>query len=188
MDETTFNAAVFLAMDENRSAVLADLTEVAVTSLLEASTRRRRDDQCQYRGAPLTVGIISAAMCNEYLLHSYDMVRAVGREWSCPEAAADVGWSVVSPFWIALFNPEMAGHVEGSFAIESPHDRICYQVRSGSMEVLNPDVDTDCTIAGLSSELLVRLSGRKGWEDTNLLASGPRPEMARSVASLLNPL
>jgi uncharacterized protein (TIGR03083 family) len=189
MDETTFNAAVFLAMDENRPGVLADLTEVAVTSLLDASTRRRRDDPCQYRGLPLTVGLISAGACNEYLLHAYDMARAAGREWSCPESAADLSWAVVSPLWGAYnFNPEAAGHLEGSFAIESPNGRVCFQMRPGSMELLKPDAETDCTIVGPSSQLLVWLSGRAGWEGVNLLASGPRPDLAPFLASSLIPL
>lgn len=188
LDVTTFNAAVFLAMDENRPAALADLTEVAVRSLLDASSRCRRDDPCRYRDLPLTVGIMIAAICNEYLLHGYDMARAVGREWSCPESAADLGWSVVSPLWIAFFNPEMAGDLEGSFAVESPRGRICYQIRAGAMELLSPDADTDCTIVGPSSQLLVWLSGRTGWENANLLALGPRPELAPSLASSLIPL
>jgi uncharacterized protein (TIGR03083 family) len=188
IDETTFNAAVFLAMDEDRPVALADLTEVAVSSLLDASTRRGRDDPCQYRGLTLTVGIMMAAASNEYLLHSYDMAQAVGQEWSCPPSAADSNWSVLGPVWIYFFNPDLAADLEGSFAIESPQGRICYQVRAGAMEVLDPDASADCTVVGPSSQVMVWLSGRSGWDGANLRALGPRPELAPSLASVLMPL
>jgi hypothetical protein len=75
----------------------------------------------------VTVGSLTANLFNEYLLHGYDMARAVGREWSCPEPAADTTLAVMAPLILTLFNPESAADLTASFAIDSPRSRVCFE-------------------------------------------------------------
>jgi uncharacterized protein (TIGR03083 family) len=184
-DTSVLNASLFLAMDEDRPKMLADLAERAVASLLDRTTGRRLEDPWRYSGNDLTVGLMVAAECLEYLLHGFDMARAVGRDWAFSEPAADLALAVVGPVFLFLLDPAKAGDLQASFAIEGGSGRICRQARAGSMEILDADADADCSIAGPSSQLLVWLTGRVGWDDAELSASGRRPDVARTLADKL---
>jgi hypothetical protein len=85
--------------------LLADLAERAVDSLLDSTTGRRLEDPWQYRGNDLTVGMMVAAECLEYLLHGFDMARAVGRDWDFSEPAADLALAVVGPVFFVSARP-----------------------------------------------------------------------------------
>jgi hypothetical protein len=187
MDLSTLNEGFFLGMDEDRPKTLADLTERAVASFLDGTTARKTDDPFQYQGFAVTVDSMAGGQCFEYLLHSFDMARAVRREWSCPETVADAALATVGPVRISFFDPDAGRDLEASFAIEGGSGRICCQVRAGTMELLDADADTDCSITGPSSQVLLWLTGRAGWEDAKLSASGPRPEVAPSLAATLVP-
>jgi uncharacterized protein (TIGR03083 family) len=180
-DPSVSNAALFLAMDESQPTVLADLDEAAVASFIDALSRRGPHDPCQYADLSLTVGIIAAFQSFEYYLHGFDMAQAVGHKWACPEAATDSTLAVTGPVLLSGLDPEIAGDLKGSFAIEGQFGRICCDVHSGVTEALDADADTDCSIIGPSSKLLLWLTGRVGWEDAGLSASGMRPEIANSL-------
>ena len=110
MDLSLWNAVAFLALDEDRPDVLADLADTAVQSLLDTSNRRHQDDLCPYQGAALTVGTpLVGALTFEYLLHCFDMIRAVDCEWVCAEAAADAALAVMGPLMVSLFDPAASG-------------------------------------------------------------------------------
>jgi uncharacterized protein (TIGR03083 family) len=184
-DLSTLNAAFFLAMDEDRPRALADLTERAVTSFIDAIDGRKPDDPCQYGGFAVTVGVMAGGLCSEYLLHGFDMARAVGRQWSCPESAADSALAGIGSVYLSLLDPEKAGDLRASFAIEGQFGRFSCQVHNGTIEPFDSNADTDCTITGPSAQVLLWLSGRAGWADTTLSASGPRPDLAPSLADRL---
>jgi uncharacterized protein (TIGR03083 family) len=184
-DTSVLNASFFLAMDEDRPRMLADLAERAVASLLDSTSDRRIDDPWQYRGNDLTVGMMVAAECLEYLLHGFDMAEAVGRDWAFSEPAADLALAIVGPVFLFLLDPAKADDLQASFAIEGGSGRICRQARAGSMETLDHDADTDCSITGPSSQMLLWLTGRVGWDIAGLCASGRRPEVAPTLADRL---
>jgi hypothetical protein len=97
--------------------------------------------------------------------------------------------AVIGPLMASLFNAEVAGDLTASFALDSLGGRICYQVRSGTMEAVTSlntaDADIDCSIAGDSSQLLLWLTERTGWDDAGLSASGPQRHLAPSLPGLL---
>ena len=184
-DNSVLNTGFFLAMDEDRPRVLADLDERAVASFLDGTTGRAFGDPCQHHGYDVTVGVMSAVQCFEYLLHGFDMSRAVGRQWACSESVADPTLPLLVPFIVASLDPAKAGDLEASFALERGFGRICYQARAGTMEPLDADADTDCSITGLTSQILLWLTGRVGWEDARLSASGRLPDVAPTLADRL---
>jgi hypothetical protein len=184
-DASVLNAGFFLAMDEDRPRVLADLDERALAPFLDSITGREFDDPCRYLGFDLTVGIMAAIRCNEYLLHGFDMARAVGQDWTFSESAADLTLDVMGPILMSFLDPAKADDLEASFAIEARSGRFCGQAAGGVMDPLAADDDTDCSIMGPSSQILLWLTGRVGWEDAKLSASGPRPEVAPTLADKL---
>jgi uncharacterized protein (TIGR03083 family) len=185
-ERASVNAGCFIAMDETEPTVLANQADRAVKSFLDVTSRHRRDDPLAYGAFSTTVGIMAAFQCYEYLLHGYDMARGAGRHWHWQEPAADAALTMMGPVLTYMFglNPDAAGELHGSFAIESPRARLCLDVRHGVMELLDRDVDTDCSIVGSSSQVLLWLSGRAGWEDAGLTASGPRPDLAKSLTDM----
>jgi uncharacterized protein (TIGR03083 family) len=185
MDFSVVNTAFFLAMDEDQPTALADLMERAVATFLDIGTRRGGDCPVQYMGLSMTVNIMTAGQCSEYLLHGFDMAQAVGRKWSCPESAADKTFAMTGPFIPSLFNAEAAGDLSASFALDSPGGRFSYQVRSGTMQSVMAEADTDCVITGASSQLLLWLTGRAGWDDARLSASGLQRDLAPSFPGML---
>jgi hypothetical protein len=136
----------------------------------------------------VTVGTLAANLCNEYLLHGFDVARAVGREWSCPEPAADTTLAVMAPLILTLFNPESAADLTASFAIDSPRTRVCFEVDAGALNIIDTDAPIDCSIAGPSSRLLLWLTRRTGWDDARLKASGTRPNLAAPFGTMLSRL
>jgi uncharacterized protein (TIGR03083 family) len=182
------NAGFFLAMDEDRPRQLADLVERAVASFLDSTIGRDFANPVQYVGLPVSVGIMAGLQCFEYLLHGFDMARAVGTEWVCPESVADPALTTGGQLTTAFLDPAKATDLHASFAIEGGSERICCQVRAGTMEPLAANTDTDCSITGPSSQILLWLTGRIGWEDAGLSASGPRADLAPTLADKLVPL
>ena len=161
-DSSVLNAGFFLAMDEDRPRVLADLDERALASYLDATTGRKFDDPCQYLGFALTVGIMAAIRCNEYLLHGFDMARAVGQDWTFSESVADPTLAVMGPILMSFLDPAKADDLEASFAIEARSGRFCGQAGASVMDPLDADADADCSITGPSSQILLWLTGRVG--------------------------
>jgi hypothetical protein len=128
--------------------------------------------------------MLSTVIVNEYLLHGADMASAVGRQWSCPESAADTAFGLMAPLLVPyVFDSEVAGTLDGSFALGGTGGRLCYQVHSGTIEPVDPETDADCSISGPSSQWLLWLGGRAEWEDAGLSASGPRAELAPRFAA-----
>jgi hypothetical protein len=184
-DTSVLNAAFFLAMDEDEPGILADLAERAVTSFLDGTVGRNLDDPCLYMGFATTVGIMAAFECFEYLLHGFDMVRAVGREWASSDSAADPTLAVAGPVILSFLDPAKAGDVDASFAIEGGSSRVCGQMRAGIMEPLDGGAETDCSITGSSSQILLWLTERANWKEAGLSASGRRSELAPTLAERL---
>lgn len=90
-----------------------------MASVLGGTTGRKFDDPCQYFGLDLNVGFMLALQCSELLLHSFDMARAVGREWACPESVADLVLTVQGPVLLTFpFDPAKASDLQASFAME----------------------------------------------------------------------
>jgi hypothetical protein len=172
-------------MDEDRPRILADLAERAVASFLDGTSGRKLEDPCQYFGSDVTVGVMAAGQCFDYLLHGFDMAQAVGRDWSMSESVADPTLDVFGPVILSLLDPVKAGDLQASFAIEGGSGRLCCRVRAGAIEPLDADADTDCSITGPSSQMLLWLSGRIGWEAAGLSASGRLPDVAPTLADKL---
>jgi uncharacterized protein (TIGR03083 family) len=192
-DLPAWNAGTFLALDEAHPTALADLADRAVGAFLAGTNDRQLDDVCPYYhdyGGRRTVGMLIAAQVYEYLLHGADIASAVGREWSCPEPAAEVVVAMLASELLAFrFVREAAGNLDATFAIESPGVRLCYQVCGGSLKRLDAEADTDCSVTGAAGRLLLWLSGRTGWEEATLSPSGRRPDLApRFLGSLSRPL
>jgi hypothetical protein len=156
-----------------------------VATFLDSTNGRKLNDPCRYLGADLTVGNMAGIQCFEYLLHGLDMARAVGRDWPLPESIADPALAVVGPVLLAFPDPAKVGDLQASFAIESGCSRICCQVHDGRIEPVGTDADTDCSITGRSSQILLWLTGRVGWEAAGLSASGRLPEVAPTLADKL---
>jgi uncharacterized protein (TIGR03083 family) len=188
-DLPAWNAGVLIAMDEDRPKVLANLTERAVASFLDATSQFHGDDLRPYHfGLTLSTSSFVSALSYEYLLHGADLAWAVDRVWSCPELAADSTIVPVARNMAVIFDPQAAGGINASFAIKSPSTRCCYKVSDGSIEILDAAADVDCSIAGSSSRLLLWLTGRAGWEEARLSASGRESQLAPSFTDLfINP-
>jgi hypothetical protein len=129
------------------------------------------------------VGTLNAILINEYLLHWADMAAAVGRDWSCPESAAETGVAVVAPILVPFFfDSSAAGDLNASFALETPGGRLAYGVHSGTIEALDEATDCDCLISGPASRWSLWLSGRAEWDDCAHVVSGPRADLAPHFA------
>jgi uncharacterized protein (TIGR03083 family) len=189
VDLAASNQGAFFALHEDRPAVLAHLFEDAVKSLLNAIEERSSDDLCSWYsevGGQSPVGTMIAALLVEYLLHGADMAFALGREWRCPESAADTAFAAITPFILPLhFDSRAANDLDASFGLERPDCRFSYRVRSGRLEPLNQQTDTDCSMSGSSSQWLLWLGGRAEWGDVRLTASGNRAELAQPFAGNL---
>src|SRR5262249_27134317 len=140
------------ALDEEDPAILADLLEQATGSLIAATRKHGPDASCPYYvafGGELTVGVLNAILINEYLLHGADMAAAVGRDWSCPESAAEIPFAIQAPIVVPyFFDSSAAGALDGSFALDTPRVRLGYRVRSGNIEALAEETEYDCSITG----------------------------------------
>jgi uncharacterized protein (TIGR03083 family) len=183
-DLSAWNAGMFLAMDEDRPSALADLYAQAVARFLDAVSRHSADDTYQYLGAPVPVDVLTATLCREQLLHGFDIASAVGRPWTSPEAVAGPAFAMMDLPTVYMFNPESAGDLRATFALESPCWRSCYAVGAGAIELLDPTIEVECTITGPSSQLLMWMSGRTPWKHAGLAASGPRSDLAPTFASM----
>ena len=176
-EANAWNAGAFTALDEDDPAILADLLEQATGTLIAASREHGPDDSCPYYaafGGQLTVGALSAIQINEYLLHWADMAAAVGREWPCPESAAEIPFAIQVPIVVPFFfDSSAAGALDASFALDTPKMRLGYRVRSGNIEALAEETDYDCSIAGPASRWLLWISGRAEWQDWAPIVSDP---------------
>jgi hypothetical protein len=185
-ESNAWNAGAFTALDEDDPSILAKLFEEAVGSLIAASREHGSDDACPYYavyGGQFTVGILCVVQINEYLLHWADMAFAVGRDWSCPESAAETVFTILAPILIPLFfDSSAAGDLNASFALEAPGVRLAYRARSGDLEALDEEIDCDCSISGPASRWLLWLTGRVEWDDRVHLARGPRAELSPRFA------
>lgn len=128
---------------------------------------------------------MAGSLCNEHLLHGFDIAQAIGREWACPEPVADLALDVIGSVFLSFLDPAKAGDLQASFALEGGSARVCGQVRAGAMEPLGADADTDCSITGPSSQILLWLSGRVGWEGAGLSTSGRHPDLGPGLADKL---
>jgi len=184
-DFSTWNSALFLAMDEDHPSVLANLVEDAVRALLEESERNGRDDNHSYQGLTMTTGQLIALQCWEYLLHGYDIETALGRPWTCPDPLADQTMLAMSAALRGLINTKAGPELQARVAIESPSIRICYALRRDGAELLAGDSQVDCSINGTPSDLMLWLSGRVDWGDARLSASGKMPELGLVMTEML---
>jgi uncharacterized protein (TIGR03083 family) len=188
-DVVLMNAGIFLGLVEDRPSVLADLVDDAVNALLMTSRGGARDDRRPFHfGGTTTVARLVAAPCYEYLLHGVDMMWAVGQPWSCPEQAATTTFAFIflAPSLAARFDAHKAHDVDATFSVGVDDvTRFCVQIRTGAIELLLPGADTDCSVTGAASQLLLWLSGRSDWEKAGLSATGRRADLAPLVAELL---
>jgi uncharacterized protein (TIGR03083 family) len=184
-DFSTWNSALFLAMDEERPSVLAGLVEAAVTAFLEESGQHGRDDSHSYQGFTMTTGQLSALQCWEYLLHGYDIDTALARPWTCPDRLADQTMLAMSETLGGLINTKAGTGRQARVAIESLSIRICYALRPDGAELLAGDSQVDCSISGNPSDLMLWLSGRADWDAARLSASGEIPELGPVMTEML---
>jgi hypothetical protein len=114
------------------------------------------------------------------------MASALDRGRSCPESAADTAFAVMAPIFVPyFFDSNASGALDASFALDSPRARLCYRLRSGTIEPFDEETDTDCLISGPSSRWLLWLFGRLDWPDCGLVVSGPRADLASLFAGSL---
>jgi hypothetical protein len=188
-DVAVMNAGIFLGLAEDRPSALSNLVEQAADALLKASSRGQGDDARPFHfGGTAPLARLVASPCYEYLLHGADMMWAVGLPWSCPERAAEATFAYIflAPTITARFDAHKAADVDSTFSVGfDGSSRSCFQVRSGTMEMLPSDTAAQCSVTGAASQLLLWLSGRRKWEDAGLSATGPRAGLAPLFAKLL---
>ena len=189
-DYASYNAGVFDAQPDHELGRLAAHIAGAARSFRGAMAAVDLDAARPWHyGRSLPAVFHAALVVNEYLMHGTDIARGAGLAWDGDDGAAAVAWRVLGPPLTTLrFLPGAAGDLEATFALGlRGEERAVFRVAGG--EIRRDDAAApECAVTGRPMALLRWFFQRDPWETAGLEASGPRPELATGLASLLRPI
>lgn len=181
------NRAVLAHLPERDAGKLARALADTVDRLLEASRRADPEHTVPWLGnARVTVAGLHAHLVNEFLVHGWDVARALGRPWPMPDAEAAL--------FLELFLVGMIRHDHGALletGARMPARPITVEFRSAHtgavrlvladrrVRVATDDVAVDARVTFRPARLNLVLFGRVGVVSAlarrDIVLGGPRP-------------
>jgi uncharacterized protein (TIGR03083 family) len=176
---------------ETDPAKLADLMSDAAGRLLEAVAGRPGTQPVTWHSAVgLDLATLLCVQLYDWLLHGYDIARAVGRPWPIPAGQAALALAGSTQAFCICLNPATtAGHT-AAYGIElrGGLGELTVRFIDGRYSVEPPGGSVDCTISADPVALLLVASGRMIQFEAIALGllstGGHRPELALGFTSL----
>jgi hypothetical protein len=182
----TLNAGYFAGLIEEDPVVLSGLLEDATSSYISQAMEAGGDTVCRFHnGLLVDVITVTAFLCNELLMHGWDIAKVTQRSiWN--DDAALPTLLVMSPVMAGLVDPEILGSGARVGILPRGAAPFGYELAPGGAKYLpgGPDAQFDGVLEGSAFELRLWHSGRVTWEQTSLAASGSRPDVARDFRFL----
>lgn len=187
-----FNGGAFLALAEDRPAVLAELIDAGAGAFLGvlAGVPPEQPRPWHY-GRAVPCAIHAALLADEYLMHGTDIAMAASIAWDGDQDAAATVCRVLLPWLTPLRWLPRDGSLAGKvFAIEPAGQRaVAFQVGPEAVTVTQQPPDgADCLVTGPAMQILRWYFQREPWESARLSANGPGPGIARRLSDHLRPI
>ncbi len=159
---------------------LAERMRVAVTALLEASEGRSADEEVTWNGVPMGLGAMLGIGLAEYLLHGWDIAKALWRPWTIRPDDARLVLASALPLLPLLVDPAVTAKVSATYDVRVRGGvQVCVAIEHGTMTIGNESEPADCHVSADPVALLLVAYGRKSqWSAVvrgKLLAWGRKP-------------
>lgn len=164
---------------------LAALVRDSAGELVEATSGRRATEQvCFHAGLPLDLGRLVSLNVGEYLVHGFEMARAVGRPWPIDPADARLvihGYELTSQLFL---NPKTTSGLTAAYEIDlRGFEGFTIRFTDGVYSVEPTGAGSvDCWLsADPVAFLLVHMGRLDSWTAVTLglvTPGGPRPDLA----------
>lgn len=164
---------------------LAALVSDSAFELVATTSRRRATDEvCFHAGLPLDLARLVSLDLGEYLVHGFDMARAVGRPWPIDPADARLvihGYELTSQLFL---NPKTTAGLTATYGIDLPgYEGFTVRFTDGQYHLESAGFGpVDCRLsADPVAFLLVHMGRLDTWSAVTLgliSGGGPQPDLA----------
>jgi uncharacterized protein (TIGR03083 family) len=175
---------------ERDVTALAGRVREGASSLVLATEGRSSDDPVLWNGQPLTAGALLGIALGEYLVHGFDLSRALSRDWVIDPTDARLVLASVLPLLPLLVNPETTATVAASFDLRVRGGiRVAVRIDHGTMTVHHPGEGADCHVSAAPVDLLLVAYGRRSpWVPAltgSIVAWGRKPRLGLRLTQYL---
>jgi uncharacterized protein (TIGR03083 family) len=180
-DLELLNAAFFKVLDETDPNALADLVAKSAGRFTEQGERLDSQDKRPYHlGLELPVADIASIMCNELLMHGWDIAAVTGNS-SQAAGAALPAVQHLSTVWPGFFRADLGDGVRFALQVDGLAPLVyVFGDHSIRLETSPSGADVNCATSGSAMNHLLWISARLSPADAKLTVSGIRPDLVAS--------
>lgn len=184
-DAAQFNvegAAKIADNPESDPRKLAGLLGDAAERLLDASANRAGNQSVDFWGIPQDLSRLVALELGEFVMHGYDIAKAVGRPWPIEPSIAHLALYGYAPCFHLCVASDIGRHTAGYLIEVRDGPEMVMRFTDGVLSIEPPGGPVDASLSVDAAGFLFAVFGRISLWDAIALrmitVGGPQPELA----------